>query len=167
MHLRKVLTALVLLMVGSGLLMAQNNGTTPPQVKVPWNNYLPQRIANNYQTIIGAAGTIIVPNTQYMYGGSQTYNFDITANNGGNVGFPFFFLNNYYSVVQVDVAGYIGFNQANYAGYGWGYGSAYPNLQYQTGIWNPSWYSYDDRVLWVYWSDLRSSGVSSPDGGVY
>lgn len=124
MHLRKVLTALVLLMVGSGLLMAQNNGTTPPQVKVPWNNYLPQRIANNYQTIIGAAGTIIVPNTQYMYGGSQTYNFDITANNGGNVGFPFFFLNNYYSVVQVDVAGYIGFNQANYAGYGWGYGSA-------------------------------------------
>ncbi|KXK55544.1 MAG: hypothetical protein UZ07_CHB004002014, partial [Chlorobi bacterium OLB7] len=165
MHFRKILTTFVLaLLAGTGL-MAQTPGTNPPMVKIPWNNYLPQRIPNNFQTIIGSAGTYLIPNTANTYGGSQNYNFNVTASPYD--GFPIFFLGNYYSTVQVDVAGYIGFNQANYNGYGWGLGSNYPNLNYQQGIWNPSWYSYDDRVLWAYWSDLRSSGVTSPTGGVY
>ena len=127
--MRKVLTTLILaLLAGTGL-MAQTPGTNPPMVKIPWNNYLPQRIPNNFQTIIGSAGTYLIPNTSGRYGGAQTYNFNVTASPYN--GFPIFFLGNYYSTVQIDVAGYIGFNQANYAGYGWGYGSNYPNLSYQ------------------------------------
>ncbi|MBX7217878.1 MAG: hypothetical protein K1X90_13000, partial [Candidatus Kapabacteria bacterium] len=71
MHFRKILTTFVLaLLAGTGL-MAQTPGTNPPMVKIPWNNYLPQRIPNNFQTIIGSAGTYLIPNTANTYGGSQ------------------------------------------------------------------------------------------------
>ncbi|MCE7933755.1 MAG: hypothetical protein DYG96_04080, partial [Chlorobi bacterium CHB2] len=99
-------------------------------VKIPWNNYLPQRIANNFTTIIGASGTYLIPGTtttNYY----QMFPFTLTNNNGGNIGFPFFFLNNFYSTVQVSTQGFIGFNGANYAGYGWGWGSYPANLDRQ------------------------------------
>jgi len=165
--MRKVLTTLVLaLLVGTGL-MAQNPvGFSPPMVKIPWNNYLPQRIPNNFNTIIGTSGTYLIPGTTTT-NDYQMFPFTLTNNNGGNVGFPFFFLNNFYTTVQVSTQGFIGFNGANYAGNGWGWGSYPANLDRQAPIWNPSWYSYDDRVLMVYWTDLYTSGVSSPTGGVY
>jgi hypothetical protein len=132
----------------STLALAQGGtpGYSPPEVNIPWNQYIPSRIPDGYSTIIGQSGTTILA--------SNTTGSWLIA-----MPFPFYFMGTNYPTgyyINVATAGYFSFNGSTTNTY------TYPAyVQYQT---SPSANFYT-HVVAPYWSDIYTYGVT--DAGVY
>src|SRR5687768_867949 len=150
MLLRILLTVLLLSAISSSasaqLIAPVNNS--------PWNGYLPVRIADGFQSIIGGAGTVLVPGTSNDDDGI----FSMPLN------FPFFFIDRVYNPtgatngynLRVSTNGYIGFNGS--------VNTAHNITSYLTYTTSTT-YPFYNRVIAPFWTDRIAAGVS--DGGIY
>jgi hypothetical protein len=121
--------------------------------KLPWNQYVPSRIQNDFVSIIGNGGTLL----------SGTSNATTTTNVGARVPlpFPFYFLGQTYPQgfnIEVAINGYISFNNPSTL-----YSYPYPYIF----VANSTAYGFYQKCIAPYWSDMQTSGVSNPTGGAY
>src|SRR5687767_6803788 len=75
--MRRLLFATLCLLTAIGGLATLRAQTTPVAT-LPWNNYTPQRIPDNFQTIIGQPGTVLIPNTSQDDDGSFFFPLDMS-----------------------------------------------------------------------------------------
>ena len=155
MQLLRNLTVVLLGLLFASEAFAQ---TTPMMNQISWNNYRPERITNDFQTIIGREGTEIVSNTRNQQWDSR----NITM---VQLPFDFEFLGSQYNSgfrVGVSTYGFISFSGSTNTPQ-WGY--YYPTTRY----WGSTSGDYAQyyKMLAPYWSDLQTSGVRSPSGRVY
>src|SRR5688572_4583580 len=111
MRIRRIATLLLLAIVASVGASAQYRAVSPRTANFPWNNYIPSRIPNDFQSIIGNGGTMIPNsnNSQYYYGNEYTFSLP----------FNFYFLNTTYSAgytLRASANGYLGFNGGTITG---------------------------------------------------
>lgn len=138
---------LSLLLLFSSDMLAQ---TSPQASNFPWNSYIPQRIPNSFSSIIGQSGTTLLPGTN-----GQNYPYEWYL----PLPFAFTFLDQLYPSgfnMTVSMSGYVGFNspvvlQGNYF--------------YYTYYNSDNYLSVYSRCIWVYSSDLTTSGTT--DAGIY
>jgi hypothetical protein len=124
---------------------------SPGRAILPWNNYIPSRIPDGFNSIIGQSGTNLISGSSSAYGYNNTFSLPLPM--------PFYFLGTTYQQgynLQVSVNGYFSFNGASSTF------DTYPGYLYYTTANNYPWYS---RYVAVYYSDLQSVGVSG--GGIY
>ncbi len=149
MSLRRIITLCVLALLSIGGVKAQVT-SSPARAVLPWNQYVPSRIPDGYQSIIGQSGTTLVSgsNNGYYY---SVYNISLP--------FPFYFIGQTYNqgyTLRVAPSGWMSFNGSSYTY------STYPYyLDYNTS----TFYPYYNKLLMVYWADLQCAGVSG--GGIY
>ena len=149
-----VLVALALL---SGTAFAQPE--TPIEEQLPWFDYRPERIENNFESIIGLPGTTRINGSQAQGWTSSTqYEDDMS------LPFPFTFLRVRYNSGTRIVAGHSGWISFNQSGNPWGWGHWQPQLTYY-GTNNAS--GAYNKVIAPFWSDLQTTGLANPGGGIY
>ena len=147
MNSRVLSAVLAMLFLAAGLASAQ---TSPQATHVPWHNYVPARIDNNFQTIIGNGGTLLSNTNNRIYYNYYAQSFPLP--------FDFYFMDNTYSAgynLRISTNGYIGFDGSSY------YYSTYPAYLYPT---TSTTYSYYSKVLMVWWGEV---GTDCSNGGIY
>ena len=166
MWFRKIFASLLLASLAGGLAHAQ---TLSPIVYVPaganpglntqlaWNGYVPQRVPDAYQTIIGVNGTVRfnegLSNDSKNAGSNVSYTLDIATgvqflNTGGAFNFKFI---NASGVLTTYTSAKVGSN-------GWvAFGNTPGNPDLST--------SSGSQMILPYWSDLQANGVT--EGGIY
>ena len=154
----RLLRNLALVLVGLFVATEMFAQTTPMMNQTPWWDYRPERITNNFQTIIGEAGTVFINGTRNAGWTDQTADFV-------SLPFDFNFMRTRYAAgfrIAVFTTGSFSFS-GNTRNQAW-------------GIWRPETFYYQSNSQWreqfhrlvsPYWTDAQTSGVSSPTGGVY
>ncbi len=158
MKTSRALLLVVFAVLLSSAASAQYLETVAGTSAIPWNNYVPSRIPNQWQSIVGNGGTL-VPNSS----NSSAYGYDYPF----QLPFNFYFLGTTYSAgytLALSSSGYVGFNGSNPSSSGTGPTYAYYGY-YFLYPYSGSSYSYYNKFVMPYGSDLQASGVSS--GGIY
>ncbi|MGE3802947.1 MAG: hypothetical protein AB7H80_18165, partial [Candidatus Kapaibacterium sp.] len=135
---------------------------TPAMSQLPWWDYRPERIDNDYSSIIGASGTNLVANSAGVAWGSSTNNIELA------LPFPFTFMRTNYPSgyrMVLSYSGWMSFSGATYSATTYQY-QYYPNTYYWANG-TTLYYSASNKGIMPYWSDLQTSGPSSPSGGIY
>ncbi len=154
MQLLRNLTVVLLGLLFASDAFAQR---TPMMNQIPWWDYRPERITNDFQTIIDQNGTIYIEGTRNRFWTSS--GIDLIP-----LSFDFYFMQERYDSgfrVGVAVDGFISFSGST-STQTWGYT---PMTRYWAA--NSTYRQHLFRMVAPYWSDLQTSGVSSPTGGVY
>jgi hypothetical protein len=134
---------------------AQYTVAAPATANFPWNNYIPSRIADGFQSIIGNGGTLVSGSNNR---GAYDYVSALT------LPFNFYFLNTTYASgfsLKAGTCGYLSFNGSSYTG-----GPTYNYYGYYwisnlSGNARPSY----NKMILAYGAELQTSGVT--DGGIY
>ena len=108
MNIRNTLAMLLVLIGTTSAALAQSIGLQPPS-ETPWNLYVPSRIPNDFNSIIGTGTLISGSNNAGDYG--YEYHFSLP--------FDFFFIGQTYSAghsLAVGSNGYLSFNGSSYNG---------------------------------------------------
>jgi hypothetical protein len=116
----------------------------PPASQLPWNQYIPSRIPDGYNTIIGLSGT--------------TGPVTATSTNV-SMPFPFYFMGTTLptgSNLSIALPGYMSLNGGTTITY------TYPAIVYNIGS---GTYNYYDKIISPYWSDCLPQSASG--GGYY
>ncbi|MEZ4783091.1 MAG: hypothetical protein R3F28_03315 [Candidatus Kapaibacterium sp.] len=157
----RLIRNLALMLVGLFLATEGFAQTTPIMNQIPWFDYRPERIANDFQSIIGRSGTNTVSGSTNR--GWTTYNNDMFI----DMPFPFTFMRTNYPQgyrIIVQHQGWLSFSGYTTTSDRWTY-NYYPRTYYWTN--SQTNYRTWNRMIAPYWTDLQTAGVSSPQGGVY
>jgi hypothetical protein len=155
MRIGRIATLLMLALIAGADASAQYTVASPATVSLPWNNYVPSRIPDGFQSIVGNGGTLVSGSNN-----RSAYDFVVSV----TLPFNFYFLNNTYASgysLKAGTAGYLSFNGSSYTG-----GPTYNYYGYYwlgnlSGNARPSY----NKVILAYAADLQTSGVA--DGGIY
>jgi hypothetical protein len=150
--IRKIATIFGLALLVASSVFAQTPGYTSPQSELPWNQYVPSRIPDGYQTIIGLSGTTV---GIYPSSGLNSASINVP------LPFPFYFLGTTLpagSNMSIAQPGYLSLNGGTTQTW------TYPAIVYQIGT---GTYNYYDKIISPYWSDILPSGTNLTDGGVF
>ena len=151
----RIVTLLLLLMIAGPSALAQYTVAAPATANLPWNNYVPSRIPDGFQSIVGNGGTLVSGSNNR---GAYDYVVSVT------LPFSFYFLNTTYASgfsLKAGTCGYLSFNGSTYTG-----GPTYNYYGYYwisnlSGNSRPSY----NKVIIAYGADLQTAGVT--DGGIY
>ena len=154
MKLLRSIVFLLLALTAAREATAQTTYALSPPSKIPWNNYVPSRIANNFTSIIGNGGTL-VPLTNTAFNG---YEYPVT------LPFNFLFLNTTYPAgytLRVGTNGYLAFNGTTFTGNA---GAYYGNTFASVAAGNAR--GYYNRMILAHATAIDMRPPVS-DGGVY
>ena len=150
---------LTLIALGLCFALEVSAQTTPALSQLPWFDYRPERIQNDFESIIGMSGTNTVPGTT-----NQSYYYYHTTNTHISLPFDFSFQRVNYPAghrIGPSMFGTVTFDPPtnSFNSYYYYY---YPVTADRSG------YSYDhmNKALFPYWG-MYTTSVSNPTGGVY
>src|SRR5687768_16795181 len=132
---------------------------SPAMSQLPWWDYRPERISNDFTSIIGQSGTTLVPDSANRTWTTSTNNLSIS------LPFPFSFMRQNYPtgyVLKAFQSGWLSFSAYNSDTYSYQY-------QASTRYWGTTQTGYRTmiRSIMPYWASLETSGISNPGGGIY